>query len=85
MYHLKYSEAKRLVKLLHTMGWKKMKHTTFYQKRWHQNGLMVSRMISFGQLGMANFPPTYILNDLEANAHQALNQAQKRRNLFGRP
>jgi hypothetical protein len=84
MYHLKYSEAKRLVKLLHTMGWKKHKYTTFYSKRWHSNGLSVSRTISFGQLGMANVPPTYILNDLEANAHRALNQAQKRRDRFGR-
>jgi hypothetical protein len=84
MLELKYSEAKKIIKLLHLMGWKKAKRG-FYYKHWYQNDIKVSRVVSFMQVAMSRLPATHILNDYEANAHSALNKALERRTRFGRP
>jgi hypothetical protein len=64
---MKYSEAKRIIQLLHRLGWEKSK-LGYYRKQWAFGGLSVYKVVNFEELAMSNLPVTYILNEYEAEA-----------------
>jgi hypothetical protein len=61
---MRYSEAKRIIRLLHSLGWQKVR-LGYYRKQWTFGDLYITRMVSFDELAWSNLPVTYILNEYE--------------------
>ncbi|QIW88807.1 hypothetical protein P59_210 [Bacillus phage P59] len=62
-----YSEAKRIIRLLHKLGWKKSR-LGFYRKQWVFGTVHITKMVNLEELAYSKLPVTYILNGYETKA-----------------
>jgi hypothetical protein len=80
---MKYSEAKKMIKVLHADGWEKMKGFVFYRKRWSMGDFHYQQTLPFAQLQYSLFSLEYILKHENEKAEFYLEQQVKSYLLYG--
>lgn len=80
---MRYSEAKKIIKILHADGWEKMKGFTFYRKRWSLGDFHYQQTLPLAQLQYSLFSIEYILEKENEKAEIILEEQVKNYLLFG--